>query len=1070
MQNAHKSERGTVMTAALDDIFVGSSELAELMRACDWSSTPLGPPEAWPQALRTCVRILLTSRQPMWLGWGEQLTYLYNDAYKSIIGGKHPWALGRPTRAVWHEIWEEIGPRIEMTMHGREGTYDEALLLMMERHGYREETYYTFSYSPIPDDAGGVGGLLCANTDDTQRIVGERQLAVLRELGARTVESRTVLDACQRSAGALETNPHDLPFGLIYLLEADAGEGRRAVLAGTANVPPDHAAAPSIIALDDVAHADERKRSGVVWPVAEVLRASAPRLLDLQSSPGLPTGAWDRSPSRAVAWPIATSGETGKSTGILIVGLNPYRVYDDTYRGFLELVTAQIAAAISSAQAYEEERRRVEALAELDRAKTVFFSNVSHEFRTPLTLMLGPIEDLLAGSHGQLSNEQQEQLRVAHRNSLRLLRLVNTLLDFSRIEAGRVEAWYEQIDIAAYTADLASSFRSAIERAGLQLVVHCPPLPFGIEVYVDREMWEKVVLNLVSNALKFTFEGEVAIRLQPGPDCKTVQLEVRDTGTGIPEDELPRLFERFHRVQGARARTHEGTGIGLALVQELVRLHGGEVQVESRPGRGTSVSVTLPTGTAHLPQDRIGSHTRQRSMATNTSPFVEEALRWLPGEVHLAEDSTDGIETARSRLDVQHAPASATAAEVGRRRARVLLADDNADMRAYVSRLLAPRYAVEAVRDGVAALEAARTRTPDLVLADIMMPGLDGFGLLHALREDPRTRELPVVLLSARAGEEATVEGIQAGADDYLVKPFAARELLARVSSHLELSHLRAAAGAAERAARQHAEAIAQRNEQLYQDARTLAEARDRALAEVEAARQQLREVFMQAPAIICVLRGAEHVYELVNPAYLEAIGCLHPEEVLGKRVRDVLPELEAQGYLALLDRVYHTAEPYVGSELPVRRDRHGTDRPEERIYNFVYQPLRDVNGEVDGILVHAVDVTQQVRAREAVRRQAHLLDLTHDAIFAWEFGGPGRAGPITFWNPACVELYGYTADEALGRVSHDLLRTRHPQGMPHEFEALLERAGEWQGELIHTTGARARATGREPSAAGFGT
>src|SRR5262249_22587704 len=295
---------------------------------------------------------------------------------------------------------------------------------------------------------------------------------------------------------------------------------------------------------------------------------------------------------------------------------------DDLYRSFFQLATTQVATAIANARAYEEERKRAEALAEIDRAKTLFFSNVSHEFRTPLTLMLGPLEDLLQ-AETDVGPKVLTQLQVMHRNGLRLLKLVNNLLDFARIEAGRAQASYEPVDLCAYTAELGGVFRSAIERAGLRFTVECEPL--SDVTYVDREMWEKIVLNLLSNAFKFTFEGEIALAVQPV--AEGVAVTVRDTGIGIAADELPRLFERFHRVRGARSRSHEGTGIGLALVRELVRLHSGTVRVDSEPGRGTTFTVTLPVGKAHLPLDRIGAARTVASTALTGRAYVDEAVR-----------------------------------------------------------------------------------------------------------------------------------------------------------------------------------------------------------------------------------------------------------------------------------------------------------------------------------------------------------------------------------------------------------------------------------------------------------
>ena len=452
---------------------------------------------------------------------------------------------------------------------------------------------------------------------------------------------------------------------------------------------------------------------------------------------------------------------------------------DDHYRDFLNLVASQIATAVANAREYEEEKKHAEALAEIDRAKTTFFSNVSHEFRTPLTLMLGPIEELLSRSRTELPPAAKDQLEVTHRNSLRLLRLVNTLLDFSRIEAGRVQAVYEPTDLAAFTAELASVFRAATERAGLRLVVDCPPL--AESVYVDRDMWEKIVLNLISNAFKFTFEGEIAVTLRTVG--ATAELHVRDTGVGIPAEAMPRLFERFHRVPKMRSRTHEGSGIGLALVQELVRLHSGTIRAESQVGNGTTFIIAIPLGKAHLRAEHLGSSRSPAASGIGAAPFVEEALRWLP------EDTAAERREPAPREELLPVPCPGGADDESR--PRVLVADDNADMRHYLARLLAERYRVQSVPDGQAALAAARAQRPDLVLSDVMMPHLDGLDLVRELRADPALGDVPVILLSARAGEESRVEGLQHGADDYLIKPFSARELLARVAAHLEMAQMR---------------------------------------------------------------------------------------------------------------------------------------------------------------------------------------------------------------------------------------------------------------------------------------
>jgi signal transduction histidine kinase/DNA-binding response OmpR family regulator len=747
---------------------VGGGELGALIRAHDWANTPLGPPATWPQSLRMAIRIMLTSLQPIWIGWGRDLVYLYNDPYKSIIGGKHPRALGQPTHEVWHEIWADIEPLLKTATGGDRGTFVESQLLIMERNGYPEETYYTFSYSPIPDDDGGVGGIICANSDDTLRVIGERQLGLLRELASSTANIRSWQDACVQSAKALATNSHDLPFTMLYV-----GEPGSHVLSlvGLSGVSGDGEFAPPSIDMD----APSR------WPVTEALHQHEIRIVELSDDLFLskpPSGAWDRAPSRAAILPISSTADTGRA-GVLIVGLNPFRLFDESYRGFLGLAAGQIAAALSNAQAYEEERRRGEALAELDRAKTTFFSNVSHEFRTPLTLMLGPIEELVASR--QLDGESRAQLELVHRNGMRLLRLVNSLLDFSRIEAGRMQASFEPTDLGAYSAEVASAFRAVIEKAGLHLVVRCEELPEP--VYLDREMWEKVLLNLLSNAFKFTLQGEIRLLVDRGEGGEA-RIRVADTGIGIPAEQLPRLFERFHRVEGAQGRSFEGTGIGLALVQELVKLHGGTITANSVTGRGTVFTIGLPFGSAHLPADQVRQAAAPQG-SVKVNAYIEEALRMLPAV-------SDAAGTSDAIVEASAATKGLPREQLAGFGKRVLLADDNADMRDYVRRLLMTQgYDVEAVEDGEAALASARKRAPDLVLTDVMMPKLDGFGVLRGIRGDPALAGTPVLMLSARAGEEAKVEALDAAADDYLAKPFAARELLARVNSNIQMAAVR---------------------------------------------------------------------------------------------------------------------------------------------------------------------------------------------------------------------------------------------------------------------------------------
>src|SRR5579875_33288 len=777
---------GNSPSSLKQEILAGGGEMGALKRSVDWSTTVLGPVESWPQSLRTAVSICLASYFPMLIWWGPELVMLYNDAYRPMLGAtKHPKAMGQKGRECWPEIWDIIGPMLEGVLTRGQATWSENQLLPLDRNGYVEECYFTFSYSPIRDETGGIGGVFTAVTETTQQVLGERRLRTLRELAASTAGAKTDEEVCLIAARTLSSNPADVPFALLYLFD---GGGKHARLVCTAGLESDTSIVPSTIDITGLHKHTEQWRT-IFEQVARTGKAELIDGLDerygklelLAQGSILP----EMRPYSAMVLPVTRPGQN-TPYGLLDTGISAMRMLDEQYRGFFELVAGQIATAIASARAYQEARERAEALAELDAAKTAFFSSVSHEFRTPLTLLLGPVEDALADNTHTLPAEQKERLEIVWRNALRLLKLVNTLLDFSRSEARRVQATYEPVDLASYTRELASSFSSAIEKAGLYYEVICPALPEL--VYVDREMWEKIILNLLSNAFKFTLEGGIRVELRSLD--KHVELEVSDTGVGIAPDALPHIFERFYRARDIRARTHEGSGIGLALVQELAQLHGGTVQVRSTVGKGTSFVVSIPRGKAHLPAERIGTERTLQSTAVGVAPYIEEAMRWLPESTEADQAAVGAKKRPRQVDNTARQETSGKGAEQ-QREMHILLADDNADMRDYLRRILGSRWAVEAVPDGAAALKAAQEHLPDLVLSDVMMPGLDGFQLVRALRSNPRTSSIPIILLSARAGEESTVEGLESGADDYLVKPFSARELLARVSTHLEMARLR---------------------------------------------------------------------------------------------------------------------------------------------------------------------------------------------------------------------------------------------------------------------------------------
>ncbi|SFE91562.1 ATP-binding protein [Methylobacterium sp. yr596] len=827
--------RGIVSRNGLDEagepeadigFMAGGGEMGALMRSMDWSRIAFGPISGWSQALRSAVSICLTTRFPVVLYYGPERALIYNDAWRPVVGDKHPWSFGRAGTEVWAEIWDIIGPMFDTVFETGEATWSDDQLLPLNRFGYVEECYFYYSYSPIRGEQGRVEGIFTAVAETTQRVLADRRTRLLRDLAARSIEAKSTAEAYAIAAEVLAGDPHDVPFALLYTLDAD---GTGLTLAGQTAMPG---------AADHVALAGDAADD--TWGMRRAAQTGAPVLLEWLDArmPGLPGGPWPEPVTQARVVPV-TAGKGGRTSGIAVLGVSPRLRFDERYQAFCEQVASNLSAAVTNALTYQEERARAERLAELDRAKTLFFSNVSHEFRTPLTLMLSPLEEILVKPKEQVLPDNRALATVAHRNGLRLLRLVNGLLDFSRVEAGRARAAFRPTDLPRLTAELAGNFRSLCEQAGLDLVVDCPPLDDLVPL--DPDMWEKVVLNLLSNAFKFTFEGRIAVTVRRDGDRAI--LTVADTGTGIPAEELPRLFERFHRVEGARGRTFEGSGIGLALVQELVRLHHGSIRVESEPGRGSAFHVSLPFRQADAPWPSVDGPS-QVSTAVRAEAFVAEARRWMSGEA----EAGSAFDLAATRDEEPSVSA------VG----RILLADDNADMRDHVRRLLVEHgYTVETAPDGEAALAAARARRPDLLLTDVMMPGLDGFGLLAAVRGDERLRDLPVIMLSARAGDEAKVEGLGAGADDYLTKPFSARELLARVGTNLQLARVR----------REAAEALRRANEGL----------------EAEVARRTAeRNRLWETTNDLMGTAGLDGFLKVVNPAWTAVLGW-DEAELLGR-------------------------------------------------------------------------------------------------------------------------------------------------------------------------------------------
>jgi signal transduction histidine kinase/DNA-binding NarL/FixJ family response regulator len=708
-------------------------EMGSRILSYDWPAHPLGDPAEWSAAVRTTVATALACRFPTVLWLGDQLRLIYNDGYIPMLGDKHPAALGSAGADVWWDIWDVVGPLLDGVVSTGKATWADDLKLMLVNDGRRRERYFTFSYSPIIGAAAAIEGVFCAVAETTEQVLSERRLRTLSMLAAALMDAQSVDTALDTVIDVCARQPADLPFAAVYASsEADSRVRLRSATPGA------DGGMPQLLApFTD---------SGSVEEDGLRLVPELPVLL-----PSLATRLGEDCPEQALVVTLSGTADAtdASSTAALVLGLSRYRPLDDQYRGFCRLVADQVSATMANVMAYEGERRRAESLAQLDQAKTTFLANVSHEFRTPLTLMLGPLDDALESLSAD--DALADRLRIVQRNGRRLLRLVNALLDFSRIEAGQSQPQLAVVDLGALTAGVASSFSEVCRLADIELVLDCQ----AAWAEADAAMWETIVLNLVSNAFKYTLTGSITVTAGPGPDGDAT-ITVSDTGTGIAAEHMPRLFDRFYRPANTGGRTAEGSGIGLAMVRSLVEMHQGTIDVESTPGQGTTVRVSLRATDA----SRSASAADSTARSAKGNDYADEALGWL--------GAGSNAERALSSRQL------------------VLVADDNADIRRHLATVLGSRWDIVEAGNGLQALELARSHRPDLLITDVMMPELDGFGLIAAIRADAGLASLPVIMLSARAGQEAVGGGLAAGADHYLVKPFTSADLISQVAARLE--------------------------------------------------------------------------------------------------------------------------------------------------------------------------------------------------------------------------------------------------------------------------------------------
>ncbi|HET9560724.1 MAG TPA: response regulator, partial [Propionibacteriaceae bacterium] len=679
--------------------------------------------------LRLLVDLCLDSEFPVQISWGPDLIVLYNDAYIPLLGAeKHPWALGRPASEVGPHLWPASEQHLLEVMQTGRAYHSEDQRLIINRHGYPEEAYFTFSLSALRDTDGAIVGLINAITETTQHLLYARRLQVLRRLGAVSITADDSLaSTCRAAVEVIGKTRESVPFVAVFLQDHPAQGGPRRV----AGYGFDETAAASCELVEPA------PRNG---PVLEVIEHGGTALVSglRERHPGVftPGPLGPLVPDQAFVLPVVLLG-TRKPTGVLVIGVNPYWRPDEAYTAFAAMAARQLGVMITDAVSYQNERKRQQALAELDRARTEFFENISHELRAPLTMLLTPLQDILDEPGVVLPAAARDTVESSIRAADRLQRVVDALLDISRAESGALIPDREDIDLTSATAELVESYRPATEgRLNLRIDVPSEPL----RAYVDRTMWATIVNNLVNNALKFTPVGEVAVSLS-GDDSQVV-LTVADTGVGIAREELAQIFERFHRASNVDQQP--GSGIGLSLVAEMTAAQGGSVEVDSEPGVGSQFVVRLP----HY----------------------------------------DGPQAVLADSAAEPQPEGEPAAD----RPRLLIIEDEPDLRGYLTRLFTKDgYAVEAAADAATAWTLLESNPPDLLITDVMLPGQSGLDLLTTLRQDEGMARLPVVVLTARADAETAIGAFAAGADDFVVKPFNSAELLARVRAHHQMSQLR---------------------------------------------------------------------------------------------------------------------------------------------------------------------------------------------------------------------------------------------------------------------------------------
>lgn len=473
----------------------------------------------------------------------------------------------------------------------------------------------------------------------------------------------------------------------------------------------------------------------------------------------------------------------GKIIGIiLMINKKNKKSFSENELTLLSIISVQAGQIIKNSQMQREAMIKMKE-AEIAQLKSRFFTNISHEFRTPLTLILGPAEKLLTGSQ---SDDILKQAELIKRNAIRLLGLINQLLDLSKLEAGKLKLEASLSNIVSYVRGITMSFESLAEQKDIELKVVSEKE--NIEIYFDKEKMMKILSNLLSNALKFTPEdGKITIAITTNPPFNSpvtkggkeggfVEIKVRDTGIGIPDEELPKLFERFYQVDTPQAKKYGGTGIGLALTKELVELHHGSIKVSSRLGEGSDFTIELPSGKDHLKEDEIVKGEVLVDENSVLTKQISEQMKIMEADSSIFSE----------KIFVENSMADSST-ELPDDKMIILVVEDNADVSEFIKDSLGNEFEIAEAANGEQGIRKAEKIIPDLIISDIAMPVMDGIELSRRLKNDEKTSHIPIILLTAKSGQESKIEGLETGADDYLTKPFATKELQIRIKNLINI-------------------------------------------------------------------------------------------------------------------------------------------------------------------------------------------------------------------------------------------------------------------------------------------